>query len=52
VSVPFLQYFNIEKMGRFPNGADALLTTRMGVFTKLASVQQAFFLFVFLIFVF
>jgi hypothetical protein len=28
-------------MGRFPNGADALLTTRMGVFTKLATVQQA-----------
>ena len=37
----FIQYFNIEKMGRFPNGADALLTTRMGVFTKLATVQQA-----------
>jgi hypothetical protein len=37
----FVQYFNIEKMGRFPNGADALLTTRMGVFTKLATVQQA-----------
>jgi len=37
----FLQYFNIEKMGRFPNGADALLTTRMGVFSKLAAVQQA-----------
>lgn len=28
-------------MGRFPNGADALLTTRMGVFSKLAAVQQA-----------
>src|SRR4051812_11334148 len=28
-------------MGRFPNGADALLTTRMGVFTKLAAVQQS-----------
>lgn len=39
--LPFLQYFNIEKMGRFPNGADALLTTRMGVFSKLAAVQQA-----------
>jgi hypothetical protein len=38
---PFLQYFNIEKMGRFPNGADALLTTRMGVYSKLAAVQQA-----------
>jgi hypothetical protein len=41
VSSAFLQYFNIEKMGRFPNGADALLTTRMGVFSKLAAVQQA-----------
>src|SRR5437764_11492169 len=28
-------------MGRFPNGADALLTTRMGVYSKLAAVQQA-----------
>jgi hypothetical protein len=37
----WLQYFNIEKMGRFPNGADALLTTRMGVYSKLAAVQQA-----------
>jgi hypothetical protein len=37
----YVQYFNVEKMGRFPNGADALLTTRMGVFTKLATVQQA-----------
>ncbi len=37
----FVQYFNVEKMGRFPNGADALLTTRMGVFSKLAAVQQA-----------
>lgn len=37
----WLQYFNVEKMGRFPNGADALLTTRMGVFSKLAAVQQA-----------
>jgi hypothetical protein len=37
----FVQYFNIEKMGRFPNGADALLTTRMGVFSKLAAVQHA-----------
>jgi hypothetical protein len=37
----YLQYFNVEKMGRFPNGADALLTTRMGVFTKLASVKEA-----------
>jgi hypothetical protein len=41
VSSAFLQYFNIEKMGRFPNGADALLTTQMGVFSKLAAVQQA-----------
>jgi hypothetical protein len=41
VSSAFLQYFNIEKMGRFPNGADALLTTRMGVFSKLAAVQTA-----------
>ena len=41
MSSAFLQYFNIEKMGRFPNGADALLTTRMGVFSKLAAVQQA-----------
>jgi hypothetical protein len=41
MSTPFLQYFNIEKMGRFPNGADALLTTRMGVFSKLAAVQQS-----------
>ena len=37
----FLQYFNVEKMGRFPNGADALLTTQMGVYSKLAAVQQA-----------
>ena len=37
----FVQYFNVEKMGRFPNGADALLTTRMGVFSKLAAVQNA-----------
>ncbi len=37
----YIQYFNVEKMGRFPNGADALLTTRMGVFTKLASVKDA-----------
>ncbi|MBP3958719.1 hypothetical protein J8F10_26030 [Gemmata sp. G18] len=37
----FVQYFNIEKMGRFPNGADALSTTRMGVYSKLAAVQQA-----------
>jgi hypothetical protein len=37
----YLQYFNCEKMGRFPNGADALLTQRMGVFTKLASVKEA-----------
>jgi|GEM_PF-2909899 len=41
MSSAFLQYFNIEKMGRFPNGAEALLTTRMGVFSKLAAVQQA-----------
>lgn len=40
-STAYVQYFNIEKMGRFPNGADALLTTRMGVFSKLAAVQQA-----------
>jgi hypothetical protein len=37
----YIQYFNCEKMGRFPNGADALLTQRMGVFTKLASVKEA-----------
>ncbi|HUR53639.1 MAG TPA: HNH endonuclease signature motif containing protein [Gemmataceae bacterium] len=37
----FVQYFNIEKMARFPNGADALLTTRMGVYSKLAAVQSA-----------
>jgi hypothetical protein len=37
----FLQYFNVEKMGRFPNGADALLTTRLGVFTKLAAVKES-----------
>src|SRR5262249_27692283 len=37
----FLQYFNIEKMGRFPNAADALATTQMGVYSKLAAVQQA-----------
>jgi tetratricopeptide (TPR) repeat protein len=37
----YIQYFNVEKMGRFPNAADALLTKQMGVFTKLASVQQA-----------
>jgi hypothetical protein len=37
----YLQYFNCEKMGRFPNGAEALLTRRMGVFTKLASVKEA-----------
>jgi hypothetical protein len=41
MSSNFLQYFNIEKMGRFPNGADALLTTQMGVYSKLAAVQQA-----------
>ncbi len=39
--INFVQYFNIEKMGRFPNGGDALLTTRMGVYSKLAAVQQA-----------
>lgn len=37
----YLQYFNCEKMGRFPNGADALFTQRMGVFTKLPSVKEA-----------
>lgn len=37
----YLQYFNCEKMGRFPNGADALLTRQMGVFTKLAAVKDA-----------
>jgi hypothetical protein len=37
----YIQYFNCEKMGRFPNGAEALLTRRMGVFTKLPSVQEA-----------
>jgi hypothetical protein len=35
-----LQYFNVEKMGRLPNGTDALFTTRMGVFTKLAAAQE------------
>lgn len=40
-STHFVQYFNIEKMGRFPNGADALLTTHMGVYSKLAAVQHA-----------
>src|SRR5262245_16756151 len=37
----YIQYFNCEKMGRYPNGADALLTRQMGVFSKLASVQQS-----------
>jgi hypothetical protein len=37
----FLQYFNVEKMGRLPNGPDALFTRRMGVFTKHASVEKA-----------
>jgi hypothetical protein len=37
----YIQYFNVEKMGRLPNGADALLTRRMGVYTKLASVKDA-----------
>jgi hypothetical protein len=37
----WLQYFNVEKMARFPNGPDALLTTRMGVYSKLAAVQSA-----------
>jgi hypothetical protein len=41
MSSAFLQYFNIEKMGRFPNAADALLTTQMGVYSKLVAVQQA-----------
>lgn len=41
MSSAFLQYFNIEKMGRFPNGAEALLTTQMGVYSKLAAVKQA-----------
>lgn len=37
----YLQYFNCEKMGRFPNGAEAFLTRQMGTFTKLASVKDA-----------
>jgi hypothetical protein len=37
----YLQYFNVEKMGRFPNGAEALHTRRMGVFTKLPSVRES-----------
>jgi hypothetical protein len=37
----YLQYFNVEKMGRFPNGAEALQTRRMGVFTKLPSVKES-----------
>lgn len=41
MSSAFVQYFNVEKMGRFPNGADAFLTTRMGVYSKLAAVQQS-----------
>jgi hypothetical protein len=38
---PYIQYFNVEKMGRLPNGADALMTQRMGVFTKSPSVERA-----------
>jgi hypothetical protein len=37
----FIQYFNVEKMGRLPNGAEALHTTRMGVYTKHPSVEKA-----------
>jgi hypothetical protein len=37
----YLQYFNCEKMGRFPNGAEALRTHRMGVFSKLPSVKDS-----------
>jgi hypothetical protein len=37
----YIQYFNVEKMGRLPNGADALLTKRMGVFTKTPSVEKS-----------
>jgi hypothetical protein len=37
----YLQYFNVEKMGRLPNGAEALHTRRMGVFTKHPSVEKA-----------
>ncbi len=37
----YVQYFNVEKMGRFPNGPEALRAERMGVFTKLASVKDA-----------
>jgi hypothetical protein len=37
----YIQYFNVEKMGRLPNGADALNTTRMGVYTKNASVEKS-----------
>jgi hypothetical protein len=37
----YIQYYNFEKMERFPNGADAFLTTRMGVFSKVSSVKDA-----------
>ncbi len=36
----YIQYFNCEKMGRFPNGAEALRTEQMGTFTKLAAVKD------------
>jgi hypothetical protein len=36
----YLQYFNCEKMGRFPNGAEAFRTAQMGTFTKLAAVKD------------
>ena len=28
----YLQYFNCEKMGRFPNGPEAFQTEQMGTF--------------------
>jgi hypothetical protein len=37
----YLQYFNCDKMGRFPNGAEAFLTEQMGTFTKLAAAKDA-----------
>jgi hypothetical protein len=37
----YLQYFNCEKMGRFPNGAEAFQTEQMGTFTKLAGVKDS-----------
>jgi len=36
----YLQYFNVEKMGRFPNGEEALFPSRMGVFTKFGGAPD------------